>query len=363
MASPILELNLDQIFSCETEAKNAYLNRFGNPPKEEDYLKNSISEYPNWLRFMLVSFCVLVLVFAFILSSMRVYDIGEKTFKEGIDHARSASVAGFSIVMLAEFSAILFTVAATVLAHSKNERKIFFSLACISISLAILGNAAVSFNHTTGSLISFHFGFKFIEAFAPSLFVFGASLGIEKIALNDIKDRRAAKTEYEKAYLEYRKNVTGFEHSPDYINMLATSIKNKIIDLNVLPSQKKVMNSIDDSTWYVIVKRVMDSRNWFNQTENNETTEMASPSHLTRIDVSNSLNLLSPVSKFSGTLSEIDGLSKQEKVRKFIELEPNHGLNGSQLAQLLGVSNATISNVLSSQNVLEEKGEIQLEQG
>lgn len=228
----------------------------GHAPSREHYRHSQQSEYPAWLRMLLVGLCLVVLLTAFILSAMRLYHIGRHTFAVSIDHHLSAMVAGAAIVTLAEAASVLFTLAYSVLGKTPTQRRILAASVLGTAGLALSGNFYVAlYNHTLTA-------FTLLEAMLPPLLTLSTAYVLKALMLDEISARHADEQAFQGAMAQWRLATAQPEQHPQYLQLYANELWDSLLKTNRKEAVKTWLLSLGSVQKTQLVKLEMQADSW-----------------------------------------------------------------------------------------------------
>jgi hypothetical protein len=215
---------------------------------------------------ILVTLIIGVLIASFLVSAMRLYHIGRIEFFTSIQHGFSATVAGGSGVVLAEASAVLFTVSLSALGRSKFLRAVFILLAALSTVWAFAGNYFAALYGHEATL------FSWLDAMLPPIFTIGASIALEQIMFAQMEQYHQDNERFRSALSVYEKQTANPADHDRFMPLYANALKDKVYEVNKRRSwqgQKvvEIMNMLTHQEWSVLVQREMNADIWYKPTE------------------------------------------------------------------------------------------------
>lgn len=241
----VIGLSQQQYLAAEKAAAEIIVAMLGKRPERKNYRRRAWGKYPIQVVLIVIALIVILVITTFIISAIRLYDIGSKTFQEGINHAASAQWAGGSMILMAETAAILFILARSVIDSPEirprfpGERwliwristfdpmqAIMLALALLATAIALAGNYYVAIDQRQSNL------FAWLEALVPPVFTLGASYILERLFLEMIKNYHADQLEYEHDTKAYDTLAVNPKSHPDYRRVLARAIWDQILLAN-----------------------------------------------------------------------------------------------------------------------------------
>lgn len=254
----IRPLMQDERVQAMQYAKNALRASFGDAPNREQVVKMHTGKHPKSFRHAVTILCIIALLAAFSLSAMHLYFIGSETFGASIPDARGMVVAGIAIVLLAEATQLISTIALAATQH-RTTQLIFNATAIGATLIAIVGNAQVSLpGHWTNP-------FAWLLAFFPPLFVIGIATALKQQWLQSLEESYAANLQYEDQLTVWQQRVNAdlLQH-PDWMRFYGNALFDQIKRANQRNANAKAVlieASADGKRW--LVQREIDADNWF----------------------------------------------------------------------------------------------------
>jgi hypothetical protein len=232
----------------------------GAMPNRDHFKHSQQSEYPAWLRGLIVGLALVVLLTAFILSAMRLYDIGHRTFAVSINHDLSATVAGAAIVTLAEAASVLFTLAYSVLGKTPVQRQILAASVVGTACLALSGNFYVAlYGHPLTA-------FTVLEAMLPPLLTLSTAYVLKALMLDEIAARHADELAYQGELAQWRLATSNPDQHSDYPQIYANELWDALLKAN---NRKEAVKgwllSLDSRGKTRLVQAEMLADSWLDQ--------------------------------------------------------------------------------------------------
>jgi len=238
----------------------------GAAPSRANYRHSSQSEYPAWLRLLIVGLAVVVLVCAFALSAMRLYHVGSATFEASIPSPTAATVAGVAIVLLSEAAAVLFTIAYSVLGKSISQRRILALSVAGTAALALSGNYYVALHNHALTV------FGVLEAMLPPLLTLSTAYVLKALMLDEIAARHQDELAYQAALAEWKAATAHPEDHPRYIQMYANEIYDALMKANSRRSTAvEWLHGLDSGQKSALVRAEINADNWLDDAPLDDT--------------------------------------------------------------------------------------------
>lgn len=262
-------LTPEQRLAALEKAREITVRKMGTQPKREQFQNRSFGRYPGWIVGIIAVLVIIVLVSAFILSAMRLYDIGRSEFYSTIAHDASAMWAGIFVLLMSESSAVLFTVALSVIGDTKLQKGIFIGIALLSTLIALSGNFYVALYERDVTV------FSVLEALAPPVITIATSYALKELMLKFVEKRHEEKTSFEEALEKWRKSTADPDKHPDFIHAYADTLKAAIYDANKDGRVKHqwadgtkervvdILQRFTKSDWLLAVQSEMNADKWF----------------------------------------------------------------------------------------------------
>lgn len=265
----VVALSQEQRIEAEQNAKKAVISAIGEKPRREDFQTRTFNKYPAWLMGLVICLIVLVMFSAFIVSAMRLYHIGSSEFFATIEDNSSAVVAGVMIIILSEASAVLFTIAVSIIGDSKISKGIMITLAVIATLIALSGNYYVALYQRDTTV------FSWFDTFAPPVVTLGAAFVLERFIFRVLEQRHQDQLDFEDALAVYHEQASNPQDHDRFRPLYANALKDKIFEVNkrrYWNGQRlvEIMNTFAPADWSVLVQREMNSDVWFNPPSNQE---------------------------------------------------------------------------------------------
>lgn len=259
--SMILPLSQTQRLDAYENVRKQIVRSLGAKPDRASYSNYTTSQYPSYVNYTIITFCVVALVAAFIPSAIRLYHIGSQTFANSIDHPASVHLVGLSVVIMAEVSQLVFSLSLAVLGASKTSRRLLYFSMLVATAIALVGNVQVALpDHWTNP-------FAWLEAVAPPILVLSLAYVLKEQMLSSIQTRFANEQAYQQALKEWNSVAEHPETHPRYEQFLANAIRDEIIRAN---KRKKIIkeNQLTLGDWRTLVYRELEQENWFSKLDN-----------------------------------------------------------------------------------------------
>src|SRR5574341_1126036 len=102
MIDQIQPLTQQQRIEARQKAVKAIEMLAGSKPQRSQFKNTTVIRYLDWITGIVVILSLVVLLTAFVLSAMRLYHIGYRTFYETLPDSLSSMIAGYAVVLLSE---------------------------------------------------------------------------------------------------------------------------------------------------------------------------------------------------------------------------------------------------------------------
>lgn len=256
--SQIKPLKLEDRQRAYERASKAVRRMVGNAPERKHFERNASNKFPSWLRYLVTLLCIVILLVAFVPSSIRVHYIAYETFPDAMGEA-SQGAAAISMVALAEFGVILMLLAVAILNTSKWSVLLYAgAIACTVVAIAgnVEASGGWSAMQARGGL------FPFLETLVPPALVLLTSYVLKEQGLNAIASRREAHLKYEEALTTYQMQLAApVEQHSQWQQTYINAIREQIQRTNA--RNRDALKALSDQDWYQLVKRELESVNWY----------------------------------------------------------------------------------------------------
>lgn len=244
----------------------------GERPKREHFKNSSVSKYPQWITALVVVLSVIVLMTAFLLSAMRLYHIGYETFYETLAHDLMSIIAGLAIVLLSEAAAVLFTIALSVIGQTQTQRRILLASIVGTAALALSGNYYVALYEHALTV------FNVLEAMLPPLLTLSTAYVLKELLLCVIEQCHADQIAYEQAMSDWQRLTANPESHPKFTQAYANELRDMLIKINRRRKlSKTAIEQLEAPQWRTLVKRELQTEDWFDATDEEESEPTAVP--------------------------------------------------------------------------------------
>jgi hypothetical protein len=295
----IAPLSDERRLEARDRARALVVKAAGTMPEPKDFTSHTESKYPNGVNWTINLLCLVVLIAAFLPSAIRLFYIGSHTFADTIPDAFAAMVAGYSIVIMAEISMVLFSIASVIVESHKapqtdaapaggiaivwrvvsridSVKLLLIVSQLVATAIALVGNAQVSLmdGHASNP-------FAVIEAFSPSIVVFTTSYILKAQMLSAI-ERRHANTRAFTLALNAWKIATG---QPETDARFRPALHNALRDFlredngkgTGATARKEFMASLVIEDWKRLVKRELMADEWYSDPDAQTQSVLVQP--------------------------------------------------------------------------------------
>lgn len=260
-------LTQDERLVALQRARDATLKSIGNRPDAKAYAgqgeRMTRTDIGIWVL------CIVVLIAAFSISAIRLFHIGRETFLHSINDANSAVVAAIGIVILAETTQIVTTLALARVGQMQTRRMLLFT-GIGATAVAIIGNLQIvtpwSMQGTFTFLpLAFQNPFAWLEALFPPMAVLVMAHVLKHQLLDAENARQQRKHAFEKAVSAWESAMSADpEMHPEwnqfYANSLWDAIRAKNARIAVIKDMLPMLTKADR---IALVHREIDAENWY----------------------------------------------------------------------------------------------------
>jgi len=246
----------------------------GAKPHREQYKNSTVSKYPHWITALVVILSIIVLLTAFLLSAMRLYHIGYETFYETLKHELMSTIAGLAIVLLSEAAAVLFTLALSVIGQTPTQKRILLVSIVGTATLALSGNYYVALYEHTLTV------FNVLEAMLPPLLTLSTAYVLKELLLRVIEQRHADQIAFEQTLSDWQQSTANPESHPKFTQAYANELRDMLIKINRRRKMSKAaIEQLEAPQWRMLVRRELQTEDWFDtgETEETEPAELPLP--------------------------------------------------------------------------------------
>lgn len=259
--SSILSLDDTARLEASEHAKAYILRLIGNAPSKEQFEQATIQPYPTWLIRVVALLSLVALIASFTLSAMALFEMASKTYST--PYSQNLVIAGIAVIILAELSQVLFSIAVAVLPSSKATKGILYTGMAISTAIALVGNVQHGLANTNMWLNPF----AWLLAIAPPLLVLGIGYTLKEQLLGVVAQRHTAQRLHAEAIEQWR-DLTAFpERHVQYKQALANALRKALVSLNSkgtgATQRKELMQSFDGTVWKMLVNRELAQDTWY----------------------------------------------------------------------------------------------------
>lgn len=268
MFNQLLELSEADRLDARQIARDNVIRRYGQRPTRANYADHADRAYPRYIVRTVTALILVVLAAFFALSAMRLYTIGSTTFADRISDRPAVMIAGVAVVVGSESGALVFALAAGVLAKTRRERRLLWGLAFASTAIALVGNVQFALGGGWRSMLLSD-PFAVIEAVLPPVVVLGGALVIERLWLDDVARHHANETAYKQALAEWQALTADPEASPHWRQAYATALRDKLRDVNGSgrgkTEREAIMSQLTTADWRALVWHELQADQWWHE--------------------------------------------------------------------------------------------------
>ena len=250
-------LNQEQRQQAKDRAKNAVIASMGNAPYFEDYQKQNISEYPDWVNYLVIFLLFVCFGAAGTISLFRIFNLARDHFYSDIPVYWQSALVGLAVFLLGEFVIVVSSMASGI--YKFEGRKRYFANAMIGGGLLItfVGNWTFTDPDTL---------FSIIEAIFPPLTVVGSSLILEELITQKAKDKLLSIRAFQQAQVEFEQKTKYPEKHPEFKRYWANAIQDTYKEL--YKRRIKIVEefaTFTDKDWIDLVKATLKADDWYSE--------------------------------------------------------------------------------------------------
>lgn len=236
----------------------------GTPPKRMNFTTHNYGRFPFGVRMAIMALITIVLIAAFILSAMRLYDIGNTEFYKTIQDGNSAMAAGIFIILLAEASTVLFMIAISVIGDSWISKGIMFALAILATLIALFGNYYIALDGQETNI------FSWLEALSPPIITIGTAFVLERFIFGMIEQRHKDQLEFEATLKIYQEQIANPENDDQFMQLYANALWDMLLKNNRDRRRKHdgvpipdLLSQLPTHIKHVLVSREIEADSWY----------------------------------------------------------------------------------------------------
>lgn len=195
-------------------------------PDLADYTAQSYSQTPRWVTLSIVGVLSVVAALAFFVSAGKEIASAWMLFAPIVkDYSEKLSPfwadgSSVSLLVMGELATIAFTVASGLFPEDgRKHNRWFICIAWLSAGIAFAANASITISHEANMALSGIVVFGWLLTFLPPIIVLGIGLSFERILMQQLEARVAAKVAYEKALSEYNLYKNRPEAHEDFLGI------------------------------------------------------------------------------------------------------------------------------------------------
>lgn len=263
----VRQLTQEERLTAMQRARAAIVQSIGNRPDERAYASQgermTRTDIGIWIL------CIVVLIAAFSISAIRLFHIGRETFLHSISDANSAVVAAIGIVILAETTQIVTTLALARVEQMQTRRMLLLT-GIGATAVAIIGNLQIVTPWAMQGTFTFlppafENPFAWLEALFPPMAVLVMAHVLKHQLLDAEYARNERKRAFEKALQAWESAMSADpEVHPEwdqfYANALRDAIRSKNARITVV---RDMLPALTKADWRALVHREIDAENWY----------------------------------------------------------------------------------------------------
>lgn len=225
-------LTEEKRIEAQERARQNMIARHGGAPRLEDFEQHNHSRFGATVERITFRFMVVMLLSAFIVSSLHVYFVGKVAFRQGINNEWQSVIVGMALVMLAESAVLVLSLAPAMWSMPLGMKILMYSGAICATLIAAIGNITVSidydptpFNWLAAWLKSFSTSpNKWMIATMPPTLTLIVGQALKYRILAGSEQRQQAINRYEVERAEFQRWLAGIENDPAWRKAWAISI-------------------------------------------------------------------------------------------------------------------------------------------
>lgn len=213
---PLTQLQRER---ARDNARKALLRKVGDAPNAEHYIRQQVSKYPLALQLFVAFLCLVVLIAAFVPSSIRLYDAAHDALSVSIQNAYAVTAAAIATIFLAEIGQIVFSLALAMFNEKPLQRRFLIAGAVLATIIAFAGNVSVA---------KPAYEFAVLEAIAPPFMVLATAYVLKEQLLHVVEQRHAGKVAYEHALQAWQDATRNIDEHQDWQRAYANALMDAI---------------------------------------------------------------------------------------------------------------------------------------
>lgn len=268
----IPRLSSSQRLDAENRAKDIIYRKIGNRPEMKDFSREVIYEMPSNFRTLTTRLMFGSLGAAFFMSALRLLTLGMEHAKKENYELLPAFLVGVAVIIIAEFSQLVFLLAFANSEKSRVTRFMLLAGAFISTLIALAGNGQSAIDHDNLNSM-----FDYLVTYGPPLIVIGVGWVLKDTYVSSAKRNQEIKVKYDEAMNRYQELVQSPKEHPDYSAIYAEIIRDEIASMaNRKVGEhtngdniyfRDIIPLMNDDDWSWLVSRELDSGNWFRKVD------------------------------------------------------------------------------------------------
>jgi len=250
-----------QRIDARNRAKELVVTMAGAKPTPDEFQENHVGKYPAVVVNTVLILCGVALVAAFYPSAMRLYDAGYHSFYHAIQNPVKASLAGVSLIVMAELTLLICNLAYTVIDANATYRALLNIGSLLSTAIAMVGNIQV------GLVGQFDSPIAYLETMTPPLLVVILSFVLKGVLLTRISETHQWQTTFKQALERWQQDVRNAEHSPRFKQAYAAELKALYMAINNEGRGRNerltYLQSLTPQSWSALVKAAFAEDVWY----------------------------------------------------------------------------------------------------
>lgn len=245
----LIELTDDQRLDAREQARRVMLRKIGDKPQRSQFAGTAISEYPRWVKMIVVVVMAIVFIAAAMPSLFRLYAAGSGYHFEAVGIQWQSPIVGISTFMLSEFLIITSTLAASIF-YKGRARALFIIPIGLGLAMAFVGNWTVVKPHDL---------FSWLETVVPPLSVLFMSFVGERLLLDSVKQQHADELAYQQSAVEWEQATRDVEVHREWRVVYGRALMQALKESNGQGAGQKArrefMAQMGRKDWAVVVGR------------------------------------------------------------------------------------------------------------
>lgn len=250
-----------QRIDARNRAKELVVTMAGTKPSPDEFRENHIGKYPAVVVNAVLILCGVALLAAFYPSAMRLYEAGYHSFYHAIQNPAKASLAGISLIVMAELTLLICNLAYTVIDTNATYRALLNIGSVLSTAIAMVGNIQV------GLVGQFDSPIAYLETMTPPLLVVILSFVLKGVLLTRISESHQWQTAFKQSLERWQSDVRNAESSPRFKQAYANELKQLYLAINGegrgRSDRLAYLQTLSPGGWSSLVKAALQEDVWY----------------------------------------------------------------------------------------------------